>query len=434
MLNNLLGIPSVPADIGKINPQLINPRLLKDVLKIIDPIVKTALPKKRSGFSNSVFILFMVCVKILLISPAKTAKLLEHECQDKNISFQSYNVLKFTNNKNRRFFPDQPSLSRYLKRLDDYDCMEDFANLVLLAHLLYLKKKKLITKDVKLIADYTEIQCKKNKEDPYCFGSKEGKTHFKTLTFSIISCELHQIIANYKIKKRQDKLPLFEEVIELLNKKGFNIVYALIDRGFYRKRILSYLKKQGITVIMPGRKCIQTATKIIKYLTNKGKRYCKGFIKLKYVKKLRYPVLNFDLLLAAKRSYTLSGIIRDLKSNKIALADASKRIFPLIVMFGKNGGIKSLHGNESYIRNLYRRRWWIEIAFREMNRLGITSKSQNRNARLGIMGVKSLLYNIWQVQRHLIKISNPSSKELELDEFLGRCYNKRYPLYLCSID
>jgi len=144
-------------------------------------------------------------------------------------------------------------------------------------------------------------------------------------------------------------------------------------------------------------------------------------------------MLNFDLLLVAKRKHTLTGIKNDLKSKKISFDDASKRVFPLIVMFGKNGGITTLHGNESYIRDLYRQRWLIEIAFREMNKLGITNKSQNRNVRLGIMGAKSLLYNMWQVQRYLIRNEDPLnklSKVLELDEFLGRCCNQRYPLYI----
>ena len=143
---------------------------------------------------------------------------------------------------------------------------------------------------------------------------------------------------------------------------------------------------------------------------------------------------SIDLLLVAKRTFSLSGIKRDLKSGIITFVEASKRIFPLIVMFGRNGGVISLHGNEKYIRDLYRRRWWIEIAFREMNRLGITSRSQNRNVRLGIMGLNSFLYNIWQVQRYLIRSNNPLNIELGLDEFLGRCYTRRYPMYLCNID
>lgn len=430
MTNKITGNPSVGADIGKINPELVNPQLLKDVLKIINPIVSSALPKKRSGFSDSIYVLFMLCTQILQLSPFNTAKKMEHECRSKNISFQRYITLKFVNNKNRRFFPDQPSLSRALKRLDKLECMEEFWNLVLFAHLLYLKEIKLILTDVKLIADYKEEPCKKDKNDPYCFGKKDGKTYHKTLTFSIIYGEYHQIIANFKIKKQQDKLPLFEQIMNCLKSNGFNIVYVFVDRGFYRKRLLSFFKKQGVTVIIPGRKCAQTAIKILRYLMNKGKRYCKGFMKLKYVKNIGIPTLNFDLLLVAKRSYSLSGLKKDLKSNKITLVEATRRIFPLIVMFGRNGGIKSLHYNESYIRNLYRSRWLIEIAFREMNRLGISYRSQNRNIRLGIMGVKSLIYNIWQVQRVLVKKENPSCDELELDEFLGKCYDRRYPQYL----
>ena len=433
-MSNLQRNPSVGADIGQINPDHINARLLKDITEIIDPIIFSALPQKRSGFSNAVFIIFQVCILLLTISPNKTANWMEHKCQEKNICFQRYKSLEFINKKKRRFFPDQPSLSRYLKRLDDSGYMEVFWNLVLLAHALYLKGINMLGKNIKLIADYTEEPCKKNKDDPYCFGKKDGKTKYKTLTFSMISGGLHQVIANFKIKKRQDKLPLFEEIIKTLCDNDFNIIYMLIDRGFYRKRLLSFIKKQGIAVIMPGRKCAQTAKKILKYLKNKGTRYCKGFLKLGYVKKFGFPTLNFDLLLVAKRSYTLSGIKRDLKSNKIALDDASKRIFPLIVMFGRNGGVSSLHGNECHIRDLYRQRWQIEIAFREMNRLGISSRTRNRNIRLGIMGAKSLLYNIWQVQRYLIKKEDPSSEVLELDEFLGRCYNKRYPLYIGCLD
>lgn len=430
MSTNLHGGPSVSADFGLINPDHINSRLLIDISKIIEPVISLSLPPKRSGFSNAAFIIFQVCILLLTLSPRKTAEWLEQKCKMENVSFQNFKLLNFANKKKRRFFPDQPSLSRYLKRLDDLGCMEAFWNLVLLAHLLYLRGANLVRTNLKLIGDYTEEPCKKNKEDPYCFGKKDGKTKHKTLTFSIISGSLHQIIANYKIKKKQDKLPLFEEIVNCLCNNGFNIVYALLDRGFYTKRLLSYLKIQGITVIMPGRKCVQTAKKILQYLKNKGTRFCKGFLKLNYVKKVGYPKLNFDLLLVAKRKYTLTGVKLDLKSNKISLDDASKRIFPLIVMFGKNGGITGLHGNESYIRNLYRQRWLIEIAFREMNKLGITNKTQNRNVRLGFMGAKSLLYNMWQVQRHLVQINDSSSNVLELDEFLGRCCNQRYPLYI----
>lgn len=430
MSYNLTGNPSVGADVGQITPDRINPHLLKDIAEIIDPIVSSVIPTKRSGFKNVAFIIFQVCIQLLMLSPEKTAQWMEKRCQEEHISFQHYTKVTFTNNKNRRFFPDQPAYSRFNNRMKLLDCTEEFWNLVHLAHLLYLRSINVVGTNIKIIADYTETPCVKNTEDPYCFGKKDGKTKHKTLTFSVISGELHQILANFKIKKRQDKLPLFENVVNLLESHNFIITYALIDRGFYRKRLLSFFKTRGIGVIMPGRKCAQTAKKILDYLKEKGSRYCKGYMKLSYKKKLGYPKLHFDLLLVAKRKYTLNEIKMDLKKGKITLVNANKRMFPLLVMFGKNGGVTQLRGNESYIRNLYRRRWLIEIAFREMNRLGITTKSQNRDLRLGVMGAKSLLYNIWQVQRYLLRKEDHSMEELELNEFLGRCYQQRYPQYL----
>lgn len=430
MTSYLSGNPSVGADMGKITPDHVNPQLLKDVSTIIEPVISSAIPEKRSGFKNVAYVMFQVCIQLLMLSPAKTAEWMEGLCQEQNVSFQSYKTRTFANNKKRRYFPDQPSLSRYHKRLKKLECAEEFWNLVLLGHFLYLRSIEMIRSEIKIIADYTEEPCKKNPEDPYCFGKKEGKTVHKTLTFSAIAGELHQVLANFKIKKRQNKLPLFEDMVDTLSLHGFTIVQAILDRGFYRKRLLRYFKSKGIGVIMPGRKCAQTAKKIRKYLKGAGTRYCKGFIKLKYVKGFGYPKVHFDLLLAAKRKHTLGKIKNALRKGKITQKEAEKRIFPLIVMFGNNGGVTKLQGNESYIRNLYRRRWLIEIAFREMNRLGLVNKSQNRDLRLATMGAKSLLYNIWQVQRHLLKKEDPSDDELDLNEFLGRCYRRRYPRYI----
>lgn len=426
MYSNLASSPSVGADIGSITPELVNPHLLLDIADLIEPIISTNFPQKRSGFSYTVYILFVCCIQLLPLSPRHTAKHIHDQCLVHQISFQTYQTDKFMNGKRRRYFPDQPSLSRCLSRLSDINLIENFWNAVLLAQLLILRSSGLIKSELKLIADYTDTPCKKNKEDSYCFGKKEGKTVHRTLTFSVIAGEFHQILANFKIQRRQDKLVLFQQVVNILNLNDFAVTYVLIDRGFYRKRLLSYFKQTGITVIMPGRKCVLTKQKITNYLLNKGKRYCKGFMKLGYVKKIGFPQLRFELLLIAKRSFSLKQIKQDLRHKKIDLSTASKRIFPLLVLLGSRNGIKKLHGNEYYIRGLYRQRWLIEIAFREMNRLGISEKLQNRDTRLNIFGAKCVLYNIWQVQRVLARRNNSSGDLLELNEFLGKCSECRY--------
>ena len=47
MLNNIQGDLLVDVDIGKIDPHPVNPRLLKDISGIVNPIVLKELPRKK---------------------------------------------------------------------------------------------------------------------------------------------------------------------------------------------------------------------------------------------------------------------------------------------------------------------------------------------------------------------------------------------------
>lgn len=424
------GYPSVATDLGQTPPYWLNAQLLIDILAVIHPMAENTLPKKRSGFSYEVYVLFQACVELSQTAPKTVAEWINRSCTESKISFHTYKKETFTNGKKRRYFPDQPSLSRALHELVELNYVEKFWNLTLFAHVLILRNRGIIGSDITLLVDYTTERCKKDTSDPYCFGTKEGKTVHKTLSFAILSNDLHQIIANYKIKKRQPKPPLFEEVLERLQSHGFTIKYALVDREFYRKQLFVLFQQTHITVIMPGRNCSLTRQKLENYLQGKGTRYCKGFIKLSYKKGVGFPSVNFDLLLVAKRKNNLTEVKRAFNRGTLTLTQACKRIFPLIVYLGNGRGITTLRGNETYIRYLYRRRWEIEIAFREMNRLGIITHIQNRDIRLAIMGVKSLLYNMWQVQRHLIHKEDPAGDSLELTEFLGKVPRRRYAQYL----
>ena len=425
---------SFQMELKHFEPQCINLQLLLDVLAIIRSNVKEEFPHKRSGYPYEVFVIYQAFVQLLQRSPEKTGEWLNEACKNAGYSFQKYEMDEFLNGKQRRYFPDQPALSRCLKQIEELDRVESFWNHVLFAHFMLLFQLGIINSHVILIADYKEEKCKKNKNDPYCFGTKEGKTKHKTLVFSVISNGLHQVIAIFKIFKRQNKPPLFKKIIDRLQSNGFNIKYTLVDRGFYRKRILLLLKENKITVIIPGRKCTQTKEMIEDYIKGKGKRFCKGSMKLKYIKGKGQSYLWFDILLVAKRKYTLYGINHDYRNGKLLLKKASTRIFPLIVLLANSKGISKLEGNETYIRDLYRRRWLIEICFREMNKFGFSCKIQGRDARLGILGAKSLLYNVWQVQRYLLRKRTPNERDLEFDEFLGKTYKCRYFSYVPLIE
>lgn len=425
--------PPVAPGLGRINPQWLNLRLLLDVADLVRPLLTTTLPAKRSGYTHEAFVLFQACTELGQLSAEHVAEWLNDTCKEQDISFQEYRVETFSNGKQRRLFPDQPALSRHLERMAASGQTEAFWNAVNLAHFMLLDKLGLVKKELKLIADVHDEPCKKDKADPYCFGQKDGKTVHKTLVFSVISGDLHQVIALYKIAKHQKRLPLFQAVIDRLTSNGFSVTYALLDREFYRKDLLQAFQRWKVTVVMPGRKCKQTQQLVEDYLLGKSKRYGRGSMQLPYVRGKGYPLLEFDLLLSAKHKYRLDLVRRELDAGKITLVQAMQRVFPLIVMRAGTRGITKLWGNESYIRLLYRQRWFIEITFREMNRLGITSHLRGRDSRLGILGAKALLYNIWQVQRLLAARSDPAAPPLELNEFLGKTTSRRRHAYMSPV-
>ncbi len=144
MTSNIKGNPSVPADIGFITPKLINIPMLKDLLKIIEKSVLENFPQKRSGYSYAVYILYQSLIQSTGLSPNNVGRLMNQACKDANYSFQKFKTNIFSNSKIRRFFPDQPGLSRCLNELVKESQTEKFWNSVLLSHIALLKELKII--------------------------------------------------------------------------------------------------------------------------------------------------------------------------------------------------------------------------------------------------------------------------------------------------
>ena len=316
-------------------------------------------------------------------------------------------------------------MSRFLQDLDETGKVEQFGNLVFHALLIYLSKQGLLHATVTLIADYIMEPCQKNKADPFCFGTKQGKTKHKTLVFSILSGGLHVIVATFPVKKRQHKLPLFQQVVSVLEGMGLSIDYALLDRGFYRKEIFVAFRRWGVTVIMPCRACGQSRQKARLWLQGKGGRRTRFTLALGSAKKWGQKVLTMDLILMAKRGYRLRSTKRDLKNAAITLNKATKQVFPLLASRATGCKIKKISGNEYYLRNLYRKRWAIEIAFREIHKLGIANWVQGRAKRLFLFNCKCVAYTLWQVERKKLADQYPAVDPLTLDEFCGRLFHNR---------
>jgi hypothetical protein len=427
MSSNLAKLIPVSKKQRKIAPNSINHAVLLEVLDHITLEIKSIIPDKRSGFRSCAYLLVDVYSQMTRLSYQKSTPDLNTLYMPHIYKFHFFKKKRIGSNKSRRAMPDQPGMCRFQSQVASSGKSENYGNLILKAQLMYAQKTRLIKDELTFIADYIETPCKKNRYDDYCFGTKEGKTKHKTLTFSIISGDLHMIVATYKIKKSQHKLPLFESVIKMVSELGLSMKYGLLDRGFYRKEILDWLRSQRITVIIPGRKCTDSKKKIRLWIHDLSGRTGKFYLKLKYIKKNGWQHLTMGFIIVGKRGYHLDEVKRDLKKGIITEDTATKRVFPLLVVRAHKKSVQISDGNANYIRELYRQRWAIEIAFRETHLLGISNWVQNRAVRLYRFTMKCVVYNIWQMSRVILKQEDPEAADLTLDEFCGRLLINRTP-------
>jgi hypothetical protein len=406
-------------DLEKLAPNDVNHQMLLEVINQIFSDMESLLPPKHSGFYYETLFYVELYCEIAAASIVNATNDLNVLWKGHEKLFQHFQNKEFANGKRRRTIPDQPTMSRFENMINEEGLAEKLGNCMLLGQCLYYLKNHPQSEDTTLIADFVEEPCAKDKNDPACFGSKTGKTHHKTLTFSLIFGKTHVIIATYKMVKKQPIKPIFEEVINRLGSHGIIIKYGLFDRGFYKKELLFLLKASAITVIMPARNCFDTKRKITLWLQDKSGRTGKLFLKLRYVKQYGYPYLMMGVVLAGKRGHDLHEVKTDFKQGKITQDIASKRIFPLLVIRGNTHGIQALKGKENYVRALYRKRWAIEIAFRTTHLLGISNWIQQRDIRLFRFTCKCMIYNLWQIKRDEIQQKDPNATPVSLEEFCG---------------
>ena len=106
------------------------------------------------------------------------------------------------------------------------------------------------------------------------------------------------------------------------------------------------------------------------------------------------------LIIKAKRGFSLQGVKRDYKSEKITLKDAHHRIFAIMTTEKPKGKTSSWASRTSLF---YRRRWLIETGFSDLNRINRRWKSNYDNLRYLDMMARMLLYNSWKMNKKQIQ-------------------------------
>ena len=303
----------------------------------------------------------------------------------------------FADGRKKREIPHQTDVNTFLRLIG----LKKARNLLRkcldyqLKEALYLE---LISKKVNVLIDFTEHSYYGKRDDKMIKGTIRGKGTKKMrhyLGFSILSRGIHLYAGLEHIAKGQLKVPLIIKFLDNLIKLGFELNYVMMDREFYNAELLHEIKGLKGNILMPA-KAYKKITKIIEeYLNGTGKRVRKYTFSSAPGKEFQF-FQNVYLIIKAKKGHTLLRVKRAFQKGKLPLKDARKLIYAIMTTQKPRGQSSSWASRTS---RFYKKRWFIETGFSDLNRMGRRWKSKYDNTRYLDMLVRMLLYNSWKINR-----------------------------------
>jgi len=309
----------------------------------------------------------------------------------------------FADGRRSRMTPHQTEVNKYLRRIG-LDRARNILRECLDEQLKEAFKLKLISNKVNVLIDFTEHPYYGERSDKMIKGTNRQKGTTKMrhyLGFSILSRDTHLYAGLEQVATGQSKIPIIIEFLDHLLNLGFELKYVLMDREFYRVELLDEIKGMGGNVLIPAKSYKKIKQIIEEYLNGVGGRVRKYTFSSAPGAKCRF-FQHVNLIIKAKRGFTLQGVKKDFQNGKIPLKDARSRVYTIMTTEKPKGKI---HSWASRTSQFYKRRWSIETGFSDLNRINRRWKSNHDNVRYLDMLARLLLYNSWKMNKKLIQKS-----------------------------
>lgn len=304
---------------------------------------------------------------------------------------------RYADGRKKRNVPHQTDVNRYL-RLIGLTRARNILRECLDNQLLEALKLRLISKTVNVLIDFTKHDYYGKRGDKMITGTNRGKGTKKMrhyLGFSILSKGTHLYAGLEHVAKGRPKVSIIVEFLDHLLGLGFKLNFVMMDREFYNAELLDEIKGMKGNALNPAKEFKKIKHIIKEYLNGTGKRVRLYTFSSAPGSKFQF-FQNTYLILGAKKGHSLSEVKREFQRGKLSLKEASKLIYPIMTTQKPRGNSNSWASRTS---RLYKKRWFIETGFSDLNRMGRRWKSKYDNTRYLDLLVRMLLYNSWKINR-----------------------------------
>jgi len=308
---------------------------------------------------------------------------------------------KYADGRNKREIPHQTGVNKFLRGIGLKkakrilrECLDN--------QLKEALKLGLISKSVNVLIDFTEHDYYGKRNDKMIKRTNQGKgtkNMRQYLGFSILSRGIHLYAGLEHFAKKQAKVPIILKFLQYLFNLGLEIKFVLMDREFYNAELIKKIKAIKADVLIPTKSYPKIKQIIEDYIRRTGNRVRRYTFSTGHKMHPRFSQRLY-LILQAKKGRSLLGIKREFQKGKLALNDAVKLIYAIMTTQKPKSKPSSWPSRTS---NFYKKRWFIETGFSDLNRMGRRWKSRYDNTRYLDLLVRMLLYNSWKINRTFLE-------------------------------
>ena len=218
-----------------------------------------------------------------------------------------------------------------------------------------------------------------DKNEIYRSRPKSGTTHFHAYATVIVLHKGHRYTLGLtRVERGEAMKVVVQRLLSLVRRRGIQIKFVLLDKGFFSVEVLGYLKRAGYGFIVPaavrGRKPRPPKKPTgLRALLKKQDGYYRHTLTGHVGRQHR----RVDLVIcAASKQYTHHKTGRRCQK-KLLYAVWQVRLTPID------------------IRETYRKRFGIEASYRQMNEARIRTSTRSPRERLLFVGIALVLRNVW---------------------------------------
>ena len=382
-----------------------------DILNVADQCAKAYnFRRKLDGIKHAAIAFWEVIVFAVLFSLGTATacrrlnKIKIADERKKNGHKKGMPRLGGTYERHERLVPDKSQVNDFKRKLPQW-FVKNLEYYVLKSQVDYLLGCKMLPKTIDVLIDFNDKpyygKMKKDESETLIGTNKApGTNRVRKFLGVMIKAGKLRIFTHFDlIHKGVHHDDFVKKALVDLMVWGFTIRRVLADRWFASRGLLEWCQTRDIDYVGPYKKQKNVIPYIHKYL-KAGKDIVFAFLIQGDPKRFgkQLPMQAWLFFAGANRE-RLSSIRRRFLQKKLTLAEATEKIHVFVVT---REPPKNKRRRASWLRALvqyYKHRWYIETAFRDLDRIQPTCHARTDAAKIFCTMMRCWHYNGWQIER-----------------------------------